>query len=632
MFKKILVANRGEIALRIIRACRELNIKTVAIYSKADELSLHTKFADEAICIGPAESAKSYLNMAAVISAAELTNADAIHPGYGFLAENADFARALETKGITFVGPLSEQLALFGDKLSARNLATRLDVPVVAATPGAATLEEVEEFLAEHGAVMVKAVAGGGGRGMREVRQGQDVASIFERCQSEAQSSFGIGDLYAEKLIEAARHIEVQIIGDGSSVAHLGERECTLQRQNQKIIEVAPSPSISAETRAVLTDAATKMAGEVGYLGLGTWEFLVDANDPTTVAFIETNARLQVEHTVTEEITGVDLVRSQILIAGGASLADLRLQQTQAPVPKGFAIQCRVNTETMTEEGLARPAGGTISAFETPSGPGVRTDSYGYQGYPTNPNFDSLIAKVIGYSPTSNYEDAVRRVRRALSEFRIEGVSTNITYLLALLDRQEVRENTVTTGFINIFASELVEAAQLISLDHWSSLSADEASNAPLAGAQVSSDPLAVLQHGDIDQRQTDNSSAKSESSSSAGPDGTQAVEAPLQGTIISLSVSPGDEVAMGQPVAVMEAMKMEHVISADHSGNIRRVTLAVGDIIREGYPLFFIETSEGQTGLHVAINSLLKIIESCCFPGSSKALTCRSRNSISNT
>ena len=424
---------------------------------------------------------------------------------------------------------------------------------------------------------------------MREVRSGQDVPAIFERCQSEAQSAFGIGDLYAEKLIESARHVEVQIIGDGKSVAHLGERECTLQRQNQKIIEVAPSPSITEEVRDLLTDAATRMAAEVGYRGLGTWEFLVDATNPTNIAFIETNARLQVEHTVTEEVTGVDLVRNQILVASGSSLDDLGLQQDQVPEAKGFAIQCRVNTETMTEEGVARPAGGTISAFETPSGPGVRTDSYGYQGYATNPNFDSLIAKVIGYSPTSDYEDAVRKVRRALGEFRLEGVLTNITYLLALLDRPEVRTNEVTTSFINTFAAELVEEAKLISSDRWSSLSTDEDTNASLAGARVSNDPLAVLQHGDIDERNTDSSSANSEMSPSVGPDGSRPVEAPLQGTIISISVTPGDEVAIGQPVAVMEAMKMEHVIASTMTGIVRSLGVSEGDTIYEGHALLFL-------------------------------------------
>ena len=283
-------------------------------------------------------------------------------------------------------------------------------------------------------------------------------------AKGEALSSFGIGDVYAEQLIEKARHLEVQIIGDGSSVAHLSERECTLQRQNQKIIEVAPSPSISSEVRELLTESAIRMASEVEYRGLGTWEFLVDAEDTSTIAFIETNARLQVEHTVTEEVTGVDLVRSQILIAGGSTLAELNLEQDDVPQPRGFAVQCRVNTETMNEEGMARPAGGTFSTYQTPSGPGIRTDSYGYQGYATNPDFDSLIAKVIAYSPTNSFGDAIRRAKRALTEFRVEGVRTNIEYLLALLSRTEVQNNEITTSFINEFASELLDAANQISV------------------------------------------------------------------------------------------------------------------------------------------------------------------------
>jgi acetyl/propionyl-CoA carboxylase alpha subunit/acetyl-CoA carboxylase carboxyltransferase component len=589
--EKLLIANRGEIAIRIARAAHELDIDTVAIHSEDDGSSLHTRATNESIELNN-RGVAAYLDIDQIVDTALAAGCDAIHPGYGFLAENADFARALEAAGIVFVGPSSEQLALFGDKLSARALAAELDVPLAPATEGAATVKEVEAFLSEHRAIMIKAVAGGGGRGMRAVLQGDDVAAVFERCQSEAQSAFGNGDLYAERLIERARHIEVQIIGDGTSVVHLGERECTLQRQNQKIIEVAPSPSIESTTRDVLTNSAVRMASHANYRGLGTWEFLVEAENSSAVAFIETNARLQVEHTVTEEVTGIDLVRNQILIAGGASLVDLGLSQDELPTARGYAIQCRVNTETMTEEGFAKPAGGTITAFETPSGPGIRTDTYGYQGYSTNPSFDSLLAKVIGHSPTSNYRDAIKRVRRALSEFRVEGVLTNIPYLLALLDRPEVQSNEITTGFINEYGAELVHAAEQVELNRVSQTSSDLLGPS-LAGVKVSSDPLAVLTHGDIDGRELPSMSGSLDSSSEMGPDGTRPIEAPLQGTIISIDVSPDDEVAEGQPVAVMEAMKMEHVIVSNVTGIVRALGVSQGDTVYEGHPLLFIEEAD---------------------------------------
>ena len=589
--EKLLIANRGEIAIRIARAADELDINTVAVHSEDDGSSLHTRATNESIELNN-RGVAAYLDIDQIVDTALAAGCDAVHPGYGFLAENADFARALEAAGIVFVGPSSEQLALFGDKLSARALAAELDVPLVPATDGAATLKEVEAFLSEHRAIMIKAVAGGGGRGMRAVLQGDDVAAVFERCQSEAQSAFGNGDLYAEQLIERARHIEVQIIGDGTSVVHLGERECTLQRQNQKIIEVAPSPSIESATRDLLTNSAVRMASHANYQGLGTWEFLVEAENPSAVAFIETNARLQVEHTVTEEVTGIDLVRNQILIAGGASLVDLGLSQDELPTARGYAIQCRVNTETMTEEGFAKPTGGTITKFETPSGPGIRTDAYGYQGYSTNPSFDSLLAKIIGHSPTNNYRDAIKRVRRALSEFRVEGVLTNIPYLLALLDRPEVQSNEITTGFINEYGAELVHAAEQVELNRVSQTSSDLLEPS-LAGVKVSSDPLAVLTHGDIDGREPPSMSGSLDSSSAMGPDGTRPVEAPLQGTIISIDVSPDDEVAEGQPVAVMEAMKMEHVIVSNVTGIVRALGVSQGDTVYEGHPLLFIEEAD---------------------------------------
>ncbi|MGZ0214797.1 MAG: carboxyl transferase domain-containing protein [Acidimicrobiales bacterium] len=589
--QKLLIANRGEIAVRIIRAARDLGITAVAVYSQDDAQSLHVQMADAAVPL-VGSGASAYLDINQIIQSALSEGCDAIHPGYGFLAENADFAEATEVNGLNFIGPSAQHLALFGDKTAARALATELNVPLAPATSGPTTLEEVRAFADKHGSVMIKAIAGGGGRGMRPVRVGGDLASAYERCQSEAKAAFGNGDVYVEKLIEAARHIEIQIIGDGNQVSHLGERECTIQRQNQKIIEIAPSPTLPDDTRTLLANAAVKMAQHAGYRGLGTWEFLVDADDPSNVAFIETNARLQVEHTVTEAVTGVDLVQSQIRIIGGESLSDLGLTQSEIPQPRGHAIQCRVNTETMTPEGTARPTGGTLTTFNPPSGPGVRVDTYGYTGYSTSPNYDSLLAKVIGYSSSSSYSDAIRRTRRALEEFHIEGVETNISYLMALLDRTEVQENDLTTNFISENGADLVEAASE-NEQHQLPISAS-----PLAGVQVSRDPLAVLEHGDIggsNSSLTSASPAPAERSAASpmGPAGSQAVEAPLQGTIVSLSVQEGDLVAEGSAILVMEAMKMEHVIASTLSGIVRLVGVKPGDTVYESHPLLFIEEAD---------------------------------------
>ena len=589
--QKLLVANRGEIAIRVMRAANELDIATVAVYSDDDATSLHTRVADESVALD-GRGASAYLDIDGVVAAATTAGCDAVHPGYGFLAENSAFAAACEAAGLTFVGPTPQHLGLFGDKVAARALAAELHVPLLAGINGSTSLAEAEAFLDEHGAMMIKALAGGGGRGIRPVRRGEDVAAAFERCQSEARAAFGNGEVYVERLIERARHVEVQIIGDGTVVSHLGERECTIQRQHQKIIEIAPSPTLPDETRAMLTEAATRMAGHAGYRSLGTWEFLVDADDPTIVAFIEANARLQVEHTVTEEVTGVDLVQAQLRIAAGASLADLHLTQDTVPQPRGFAIQCRVNTETMTPDGQARPTGGTLTAFETPSGPGLRTDTYGYVGYATSPSFDSLLAKVIGHSPSPDFADAVRRTRRALAEFRIEGVATNLGYLQALLDRPEVQANEVTTGFIAQHGPALADAANNLEQRYFAT-AAPAAGGPSLAGVRVSKDPLAVLDYGQGGGAPTPVAAAPVAAAAAVGPDGSTPLTAPLQGTIVSIAVEEGDEVAAGQLIVVMEAMKMEHEIAAHVSGVVRLIGVALGDAVYEDHPMVFIEEAD---------------------------------------
>ena len=394
---------------------------------------------------------RGYLNSAEIIRIARATGCDAIHPGYGFLAENAEFGAACERAGITFVGPDSKTLALFGNKIEARQLAEQCGVPLLKGTKGATTLQDAQAFLSSlNGApAMLKAVAGGGGRGMRIVTSLDELSSAFERCQSEAQSGFGNPDLYIEEYLSAARHIEIQVVGDGAQCMHLFERECSLQRRHQKLVEIAPSPTLSRSMRTKLCDAAISMAQAGNYASLGTFEFLIDAQAPDErFVFLEANARLQVEHTVTEEVTGIDLVQTQLQIAGGATLNDLALDQARLAEPNGHAIQLRINTEAMNVDGSTKPTGGTIQVFEAPTGPGLRCDSYARSGYTTNPNFDSLLAKLIVHSRTPQFSAAVRKAVNALDSLKIEGVATNQAFLRRLIEHPEFAAGAPTTRFI----------------------------------------------------------------------------------------------------------------------------------------------------------------------------------------
>ncbi|MCK9520697.1 MAG: ATP-grasp domain-containing protein, partial [Dehalococcoidia bacterium] len=585
---KLLIANRGEVAIRIARAAAELGIRSVAVFSEDDARSLHTRRADESRAL-QGRGARAYLDVEQLIEVAKDAGCDAIHPGYGFLSEDASFARHCIDAGLTFVGPLPETLDLLGDKLRARALAEELGVPVLPATSQATTVEEARAFLEslpKGGAMVIKAVAGGGGRGMRIVRPGDDVESAYTRCQSEAAAAFGNGDVYVEELLPRARHVEVQIVGDGSgAVSHLWERECTVQRRNQKLVEVAPSPGLPPDLRAELTTAAVRMASHARYKGLGTFEFLVDETSPEPrFAFIEANARLQVEHTVTEEVTGIDLVQAQLRIAGGATLAEVGLTQVDVPEPRGFAIQLRVNLETMDAEGNARPSGGTLTAFEPPTAPGLRVDTYGYAGYTTSPSFDSLLAKLITHAPSARFDDALNRAYRALCEFRVDGVATNIPFLQALLQHPDFRTNRLYTRFIEDHIAELSQAEG----EHRRLYFESPATAAPgLAGARIdANDPLAVLQHG----KSGDHIPTLPDLALD-GPGG--AVRAPLQGTIVSVDVREGDRVHRGQQLLVMEAMKMEHVIAAETSGIVQRVAVAVGDAVFAGHVLALVEEAE---------------------------------------
>ncbi len=627
----LLVANRGEIAVRILRAAADLGVRTVAVYSTDDAGSLHMRRADAAVAL-PAAGPRAYLDIDALVAAARASDCDAVHPGYGFLAENAAFARAVEEAGMAFVGPTPNVLEVFGDKARARELARGLDVPVLAGTAAATTIAETRRFLADNGgAVMVKAVAGGGGRGMRVVRTREELDAAWERCESEARAAFGSGDLYVERLLERARHLEVQVIGDGSgAVSHLGERECSLQRRQQKIVELAPAPGISAGLRRHLCEAAVRMAAEVRYRGVGTFEFLVDADtaaeDEATFWFLEANARLQVEHTVTEEVTGVDLVQAQLRIAAGATLEGLGLAQAEIPAARGFAVQARVNMETYAADGSVKPGGGTLAVYETPSGPGVRVDGFGCAGYTTSPAFDSLLAKIVVHSASPDPANALARARRAVGELRIEGVPTNAAFLEALLARPQVAAGTITTRFVEEHMAELLEDAAArsaagtqarslssaatttgtpSSAETTAAATAETLVGRSRAGAKVDAgDPLAVLAHGKsaasssatvpaIGAANLSAASASSADESALRARGLVPVPAPMQGTVLSVSVESGQAVHAGAQVAVMEAMKMEHVLAAPVAGIVREVFVAGGDTVFEGHILLAMEEAE---------------------------------------
>jgi acetyl/propionyl-CoA carboxylase alpha subunit/acetyl-CoA carboxylase carboxyltransferase component len=618
-FSRILIANRGEIAIRIVRAATDLGLHTVAIYSEDDALSLHTRVADKAHALA-GRGVPAYLDIKSIIQAAKHTHCDAIHPGYGFLAENAAFARRCQDEGLTFVGPAVELLELFGDKGRARAAAAAADVPIVRGINQVVSVDEARDFFSSLGpgvGMMIKATAGGGGRGSRTVTQADEIDEAYARCQSEAVSAFGNGDLYVEELIMSARHIEVQILGDlNGAVASLGERDCSIQRRYQKIVEVAPAPNLSEQLRADIIAAAIRLAKSVNYANLGTFEFLVsptNTNGRQPFAFIEANARLQVEHTVTEEVTGVDLVQAQIRLAGGESIQDLGLDEPGIARPQGCAIQARINMETLAADGSVRPSGGTLTAYDLPGGPGVRTDGFGYTGYETSPAFDSLLAKLIVHTTSTDFSNAVSRTSRALSEFRIEGVATNIPFLQNLLHHKDFLAGNVYTRFVDDHLADLVtpdtetQKRRFVTPETQTGGETDAPSEG-LAGAQIDSrDPLALFSHDQVARRaQADQKSAAvTGSTAPAGPDGAVALTAPIQGTIIGVHVTEGDAVKRGEHLAVMEAMKMEHVITADCSGIIRRITMSVGDTIREGYPLFFIEASDVQVDTEAVMETL---------------------------
>ncbi|MEK6713337.1 MAG: acetyl-CoA carboxylase biotin carboxylase subunit [Nitrospirota bacterium] len=447
MFHKILIANRGEIALRIIRACRELGIKTVAVYSKADESSLHARFADERVCVGPADSAQSYRNIPNILSAAEITDAEAIHPGYGFLAENAHFAEACEAAGFVFIGPTPDNIALMGDKAKAKETMTKCGVPIMPGSIGVVSSEKVAlDVVKEVGfPVIIKAVAGGGGRGMRVVHKEQELVNTFLMAQAEAKASFGSDEVYIEKFFHNPKHIEVQVLGDRSGhIIYLGERDCSVQRRHQKLIEEAPSPVVDEKMRKKMGEVAIKAAKFVSYISAGTIEFLLD--DQYNFYFMEMNTRIQVEHPITEMVTGVDLVKEQIRIAAGESL---RYSQKEIRI-KGHSIECRINAEDSEK---FTPSPGQITAYCAPGGPGVRVDSSAYAGYTVPPYYDSVIAKLIVHG--NDRDEAIAKMCMALDEYVIEGIKTTIPFHKKVMRSPEFRSGKYSTNFVEQFITSI---------------------------------------------------------------------------------------------------------------------------------------------------------------------------------
>lgn len=446
MFKKMLIANRGEIALRIIRACKELGISSVAVFSEADGDSLHVRFADEAICIGPPESAKSYLNIPRIISAAEITDADAIHPGYGFLAENSEFADVCENCGIKLIGPSSVVMSSMGDKIYARNAMSKANVPVIPGSDGEVfSFEEALKAAEKIGyPVILKAAAGGGGKGMRLVSETKALEGGFRIARAEAKAAFGDDRLYVEKYLRKPRHIEFQILSDGAgNVLHFGERECSIQRRHQKLIEEAPSTAVDEELRRRMGELVVMGAKSVGYDSAGTMEFLMQSN--SEMYFMETNARIQVEHPVTELVTGVDLIKEQIRVASGEKLS---MKQEDIKLA-GHAIECRINAEDPDRGFIPNP--GKILGFHIPGGPGIRVDTHVYAGYEIPPYYDSMLAKLIAFGHTR--EESIARLRRGLSEFVVEGVKTTIPLHKRIVENEDFLKGDIHTSFVDVLLS-----------------------------------------------------------------------------------------------------------------------------------------------------------------------------------
>lgn len=581
----LLVANRGEIAVRIMSTAAALGIRTVAVHPADDSRCLHVSRADVAVEL-PGAGPAAYLDIDAIVAAAVRNGCDGVHPGYGFLSENAEFARRCHTAGLRFAGPDPESLALFGDKTAARARAERLAIPV----PAGASAAQAHEFLAGLGAgaaVMVKARSGGGGRGMRPVTDPADLDEALRRSASEAESAFGDGTVYVEQLLDGARHIEVQVVGDGRAAVALGDRECSAQRRRQKVVEIAPAPALPETVRGALYRAATDLVGE--YRGLATVEFLVTGE---TFVFLEVNPRLQVEHTVTEEVTGLDLVEIGLRLAAGETLADLGLERG---VPsRGTALQVRVNAETVRPDGTVAPGTGTITRFHPPTGRGIRVDSHGYAGYPMSPRYDSLLAKVIVHG---NPATVAGRAARALAEFDLEGVPTNREFLRALLTEPGLTTGGVDTGFVDARTADLVAAAsESAGRSTWTASPEAGGGESPADAEDSVSPASAEIAGRDIDTAGPGEHSESADRRRAAGGAAVpgNAVLAAQPGVVVQVSVAAGDQVAAGTELLVLEAMKMEHVIRADRSGSVDDILVKTGDIVVAEDPLLLFTGADG--------------------------------------
>ncbi len=585
MFDAVLVANRGEIALRVIRACKELGVRAVAVYSEADRDSPHVRMADEAHLIGPPPANESYLVTEKILEVAREADVDAIHPGYGFLSENADFAEACAEAGFTFVGPPPDAIRSMGDKLSARAVATAADVPTV---PG--TMEPTDdpavaiEFGDEHGyPVAVKAMFGGGGRGMKVVRNADEMREALEAAQREAKAAFGRGECYLERYLERPRHIEIQLLGDlDGTVIHLGERDCSLQRRHQKLVEEAPAPGVSPELRERIGSAAVRVAEEMGYYNAGTCEFLLD-EDGETFYFLEVNTRLQVEHPVTEMVTGIDLVHAQLRIAAGDGMG---ITQDDVQL-RGHAIELRLNAEDPAAGFVPSP--GLLTDFRPPLGPFVRFDTIGETGYEIPRTYDSMIGKLVVWG--EDRDQARLRMVRAIDELVVEGVPTTAAFgRLAMLHPQfAAGEHSTASVEREWDLDELVP--------HGPATGADEPEGpARDLVVEVGGRRLEVKVYGELAAAgATGNGGSalkkRKRSSSGAGASvSAEALVAPMQGTVIKYAVAEGDEVDEGELVCVLEAMKMENTIKAHRSGTVTSLAFGAGDVVESGAVLATIE------------------------------------------
>ncbi len=592
MFSTVLVANRGEIALRVMRACKELGLRTVAVYSEADRDALHVRYADDAYLIGPPPATESYLQIESIIHVAQRAGAGAIHPGYGFLAENAHFARACREAGIVFIGPTPEAMERMGGKVPARNEALAVDVPVVpGTTKPVATADEVRQLGTSFGyPIAIKASAGGGGRGLKVVTQPNEVEAAFESAKREAAAYFKNDEVYVEKYITDPRHIEIQILADmHGNVLYLGERDCSIQRRHQKLVEESPSPAITPEIRAAMGAAAVRLAQRVGYTGAGTLEFLFEDGQ---FYFLEMNTRIQVEHTVTEQITGIDLVKWQIAVAQGA-----HLPWTQEEIVlRGHAIECRINAEDPADG--FRPSLGMLTEYHEPRGFGVRVDSGYEQGVAIPQFYDSLVAKLVTWG--QNRGEAIARMGRALADFKIDGVRTTIPFHQLVMQHAAFKDGAATVRFIGQHITESDLKALARPELNAAATDGQEATNNPrtfdvevngrrfqVRVAQTDAPTVAATNGGSATARPRRAAASKSKSSQPVDPN---AVVSPIQGTVVAVRVRPGMQVEAGHVLFVVEAMKMENEITAPRAGTIKDVRATERAAVQAGETLATLE------------------------------------------